>query len=137
MGYKDDFIQRLKDDKLWQAMTEEEKKQYESMSDAKAGEIMASFDSLAWDEETQKQLGYAAAMQFITAFKGALVQKEGDNIGKLSKAGILFAKFLIELEKQGIPIIEAPLELNNSYVALGATRAYKNNKSYYDKIPLD
>jgi hypothetical protein len=38
----------------------------------------------------------------IMSFKGELVERQGDNVGRLSAAGKLLAEFFLELEKRGL-----------------------------------
>ena len=107
MGYRDAFFQRLKDDGLWVHCTDEQRQAFEQLSDEQAGRTMAALDGLRLgDPETTEQVGKLVFMDafksFLDVFGGRLLVSQGDGIGGLSKAGLLLAEFIDELEKQGI-----------------------------------
>jgi hypothetical protein len=54
------------------------------------------------DEEAVEVFGIVSLVQLILLFKGALVERGRENVGKLSNAGTLLAEFFIELSQRGL-----------------------------------
>jgi hypothetical protein len=107
MGYRDDFIQRMKDMGLWNDCTDEQRRMYEELSDEQAGRTMAELDALEMgDVDTTRLFGELvlrdALRGFLGVFGGRLLERHGDHAGGLSRAGQLLAEFVDELEIQGI-----------------------------------
>jgi hypothetical protein len=132
MGYRDEFIQRMKDMGVWECWSDEERQEYGQISDEKAGRIIADFDWLAMgDAETTKRVGMLAIKEalrgFLGVFGGKLLELRGENAGGLSRAGILLAEFIQELEEQGIhwgTIAEEFPKLNNLLLIMGIRQMY-------------
>jgi hypothetical protein len=103
MGYRDDLINRLQQDGLWNQLTSEQQTRFHGLTDEQARQMMIMDDQ--WDmgdEEAVELFGLLSLTRMIMSFKGALVQHEGENVGKLSRAGELLAEFFIELTERGL-----------------------------------
>ena len=103
MGYRDDMVARLRQDGLWDQLRGDQQKRFLSLTDDQARQILIMDDE--WDMGEQRAIemfGLMSLVQMIGAFNGALVQREGEQIGKLSKAGKLLAEFFLELRQQGL-----------------------------------
>ena len=135
MGYRDDLIQRMKDDGLWDHLSDEQRREWAQLSDEQAGKMMADMDSLAYDPDTQEKIGKILIKEvleaFLSVFGGRLLELQGEHIGKLSRAGMLLAEFIDELEKQGIPwaaISDDFPKLNNTNLIIGLRELYRRRK---------
>ncbi len=107
MGYRDDLIQRLKDEGLWDAMTDEQRQVYERINDERAGRLMSTLDWLAiGDSETTRKVGVGLLNEafgvLLGTFQGALLELDGERAGTLSRAGILLSEFVAELMDRGL-----------------------------------
>ncbi|NQT39012.1 MAG: hypothetical protein HQ581_16055 [Planctomycetes bacterium] len=103
MGYREDLIDRLRHDGLWDQIPAEQQKRFENLTDNQARRMMVMDDQ--WDrgdQEAIEMFGLMSLLQVIGTFKGVLVQHGGEEIGKLSKAGRLLAEFFLELKEQGL-----------------------------------
>ena len=103
MGYRDDMIARLQQDGLWDQLRGDQQKRFLSLTDDQARQILVMDDQ--WDMGQQRAIeifGLMSLVQMIGAFNGALVQREGGNIGRLSKAGRLLVEFFQEMRQQGL-----------------------------------
>ncbi len=133
MGYREDFINRLRDEGLWDHLSGEQRREYEQFSDEQAGRIMGNWDWwLMGDPEINEQIGMAATIDICKAllnvFQGQLLQLDGENVGRLSKAGMLLAELIAELEERGLNIdtvAEDFPKLNNPMLIVGLRLAYK------------
>ena len=87
------------------------------------------------DPETSQQVGELmlkeALKALLSVFGGRLLELEGENTGKLSKAGMLLAGFVAELEEHGIDwatISDHFPKLNNTPFIIGLRYMYKRQK---------
>ena len=113
MGYRDDMIQRLKQAGIWDQLTGEQRQRFEGLTDEQARQILVMDDQWEMGEERAIEIfGLLSLVRVIRLFKGALVETQGERIGKLSKAGQLLAEFFLELRQRGLSAdeIDAGLE---------------------------
>ena len=109
------------------------RREYEQFSDEQAGRIMGNWDWwLMGDPEINEQIGMAATIDIckvlLNVFQGQLLQLDGENVGRLSKAGMLLAELIAELEERGLNIdtvAEDFPKLNNPMLIVGLRLAYK------------
>ena len=103
MGYRDDMVRRLREDGLWEQLTGRQQERFLSLTDDQARKIMVFDDH--WDMGEMRTIeffGLNSLVQMIASFKGALVQTDGEEIGRLSHAGKLLAQFFLELREKGL-----------------------------------
>jgi len=101
--YRDELIRRLQQEGAWQCMTESNRSRFENISEGQARGIMVLEDQ--WtigEQDAVNTLGLFSLVKMIQSFRGALVELDGEDIGKLSKAGRLLAEFIIELSNKGV-----------------------------------
>ena len=76
---------------------------FQNFTDDQARQIMVAGDQLEMgDEKTIKLFAVTSLVQMIPLFKGALVEHEGEAIGRLSKTGKLLAEFFLDLHERGL-----------------------------------
>ena len=103
MGYCDDLVARLQGEGAWEQLTAEQQTRFQGLSDEQARQILVMEDEWNMSEKPAVELfGVMSLVQMIGLFEGALVERGGQQIGKLSKAGKLLAEFFIELRQQGL-----------------------------------
>ena len=103
MGYREDLIQRLKNNGHWDQLTGEQQGEYESLSNEQARQLMVKIDQ--WDmgdEKTVQDLSFFSLARMVASFKGALFELGGPNKAELSQAGRLLAQFFLELREHGL-----------------------------------
>ncbi len=103
MGYRDDLIERLKQEGQWDRVTGEQQRKLESLTHDEVRQLMIMQDE--WDmgdKRTIELFGLVSVVQMIMSFKGALVEIQGERIGRLSRAGRLLAEFFEELRDRGL-----------------------------------
>lgn len=114
MGYREDLIERLQKNGLWNDLTAEQQKRFENLTDEQARRMMVVDDE--WNmgsDEAVGVFGLMSLVQMIGLFNGALVERQGENAGKLSKAGRLLAEFFIEMREQGLAADDVDACLRN------------------------
>ena len=75
----------------------------QNLSEDQARQIMVLEDEWTFgDMNAVRLLGLMSMVRVIQSFKGSLVQLDGEDVGRLSKAGRLLAEFLVELSNQGL-----------------------------------
>jgi hypothetical protein len=103
MGYREEVIRRLQQDGLWEQLTCEQQTRFQSLTEDRARQIMVADDQWDMGETDAIELfGLMSLVQAILLFKGTLVERKGENVGKLSKAGRLLAEFFLELRERGV-----------------------------------
>jgi hypothetical protein len=103
MGYRDDLIDRLREEGIWDQLTAEQQRRFESLSDDQARKMMVMDDQWGLgDQQAIQALGTVSLVQALTAFRGVLVERQGEHLGQLSQAGKLLAQFFLELKRLGL-----------------------------------
>ena len=103
MSYRDELIRRLEDEGSWGLMTAQVRGRFRELSEDHARKIMVLEDQWAFGEPyTVHLIGLASLVRMIQSFRGALVELQGDHVGRLSRAGRLLAEFLRELSNRGL-----------------------------------
>lgn len=103
MGYREDLVQRLQQEGLWDRFTSHEQTRFQNLTDDQARQMMVMNDQ--WDlgeQQAVEWFGLVSLVQVIQSFRGALVERQGASVGKLSKAGKLLAEFFIAVEEEGL-----------------------------------
>jgi len=100
----------------------------QNLSEDQARQIMVLEDEWTFgDTNAVRLLGVVSMFRVIQSFKGALVELDGEDIGRLSKAGRLLAEFLIELSNRGLTTEEIEEGLNQltPFVIAAILTSYK------------
>jgi len=131
MSYRDDLIRRFQQDGTWDQLTAEQQQRFQNLTDDQIRQMMVLEDQ--WnmsDEQAIGMVGQISLVQAISAFGGALVERRGENVGRLSKAGKLLAEFFIELREQGRSTddVAAGLEKLSPLVVAALTTIYLRTK---------
>jgi len=75
----------------------------QNLPDDQARDIMVLEDEwTVGDTDSVRMLGMVSMVRVILSFKGALVNVEGEDVGRLSKAGRLLAEFVMESSNRGL-----------------------------------
>lgn len=107
MGYRDDLIQRMRQDGEWNQLTRDAQAQVQRYTDEQARSFMVLWDE--WhmrDPEAQRKVGKAALYDLVGLFKMNLVQTASVDKPRLSRAGRLLADLVSELQSRGLTLTE-------------------------------
>jgi hypothetical protein len=118
----------LQQEGAWDQLTAKQQKRFRNLTDDQARQMMVMDD--LWDMADKKAVevfGLLSLVQMIKSFNGALVEREREKMGKLSKAGRLLAEFFLELRAQGLSQddVDAGLKTLSPLVVAALTAAYK------------
>ena len=84
-------------------MSAQAQSRLQNLPDDQAREIMVLEDEwTVGDTDAVHLLGMVSMVRVILSFKGALVNLEGEDVGRLSKAGRMLAEFVMELSNRGL-----------------------------------
>ena len=103
MQYREELIRRLQHEGSWDSMSAQDQSRLQNLPDDQAREVLVLEDEWTFgDTDAVHLLGMVSMVRVILSFKGALVKLEGEDVGRLSKAGRLLADFVIELSNRGL-----------------------------------
>jgi hypothetical protein len=128
MGYRRDLISRLQREGSWQFMTLQIQRRLQALSEDQARQIMVLEDQWTLGEpDAVNLIGLVSLVRMIQSFKGALVELDGEKMGRLAKAGRLLAEFLIELSDKGLSTddVEEGLSQLSPFVIAALLTSYK------------
>ena len=130
MGYCDELIARLQQDGLWDKLTTQQQKGYQTLSDDHARQVMVMTDQFEiGDPQAVQKMALVSFGELIGAFCGALVEHQGEEIGRLSKAGKLLAEFFEQLRLQELSSddIDAGMQKLDTQVIASLMTLHKNS----------
>jgi len=107
MSYRDDLIQRLRDVGTWERLAGDEQNRALALTDEEARRILVLTDDFDMGKiEGIAPVAVSSLIDMIASFKTNLVVMDSMNHPKLSKAGMLLAEFIEELQARGIDLGE-------------------------------
>ncbi len=103
MGYRHELLQRLRDSGAWNQMTGDERNCATTLSDEKARRNLVMIDDFDMGKrEAVAPLALSSFVAILTSFNGSLIVMDSMNRPNLSRAGMLFAEFIEELQLRGV-----------------------------------
>lgn len=122
MSYRNELIRRLQQTKTWDQLTHESQVDIQNLTDDECRSVMATADE--WDmgiEQVIEPMTVLLLVQLTTSFGGVLVENEGDQKGRLSKAGRTLVEFFQQVQAAGLSADEVSEGLRKLSAAAIAT----------------